>query len=553
MVILDFLNELFTKPSIAQNLIALALTISVGLTIGRIHIGRISIGVAGVLFAGILLAQLGIHADHTILDFVRELGLIIFVYTIGVQVGPRFISNFKNQGVPLNMLAISTVLLSVLIAFMAFKFGGLQLGATIGILSGGTTNTPSLGAAQAILAQQSEDAVMMSTLGYAVSYPMGIFGIILTMLFLKKVGKISIHEQAAAYTKENSSQLMGINIKVENKNINGIQLSQIPDYQESLIVYSRIMHQGEVMVPKHSTTLHLGDIIRAVGPKENIKKLQLLLGSPSEVQLQELNTDVTGRRVLVTRQSIVGRTIQELQLRERFGVIATRISHDDYELPAAPNSIIYYGDSLWIVGESDDIEKFAKHAGDSPHDLNHPFILPIFLGMVLGIIVGQIPIPFPGIPSPVKIGLAGGPLLVAIFASRMGRFGHVVWYMPTGANLLMRKFGISMFLAAVSLKSGGNFIETVMSPQGLQWFLWGCAITIVPLIIVGSIALWKMRINYLSVCGLLAGSLTDPPALAFANGLSNCSAQSVAYSTIYPVVMLMRIISAQVLAIILIA
>jgi putative transport protein len=296
--------------------------------------------------------------------------------------------------------------------------------------------------------------------------------------------------------------------------------------------------------------LHLGDTIRAVGPKKNIEKLCLLLGSTSSIALEQIESDITGRRMIITNQKAVGKTVQDLNLHQSFRVTATRISHDDIELPASNNTILYYGDSIWVVGEHEDLDKFSKFIGDSPNALNHPFILPVFIGMLLGIIVGQIPIYLPGLPSPIKIGLAGGPLLVAILASRLGRFGHVVWYLPTSANLVMRKFGISLFLACVGLKSGAHFIETVMTAQGAIWFLWGCAITIIPLILVGVYALWKMKLNYLTVCGLLAGSLTDPPALVFANNLAHSNAQSVAYSTIYPMVMILRIVSIQILVIV---
>lgn len=549
MIIYDYMYSLLHSPSVAQNLLVFAITIALGLTIGRIRLGNVSVGVAGVLFAGILIAQLGLHVNPEILDFMREFSLIIFVYTIGVQVGPRFFINFKQQGFLLNSLAIAAVALSVFIAFLAFKFGNLSVGATAGILAGGVTNTPSLGAMQQILANQTDNAVAMSTLAYAVSYPMGIMGIIITLMVLRTLGKINIQEQAQTYTQEHSSQVIGLNLTIENTNIDGIRISQLPDFNESQIVISRLMHKDHIIIPHHDTMLHVGDTLRAVGPKENMHKLQLLLGKPAPIALEEMESSITGRRVIITRRDIVGKTIQELQLRSKFDVTATRISHDDYELPAAANTIVYYGDALWIVGEPEAIDRFAKHVGDSANELNHPFILPLFFGIILGLIIGQIPIQLPGLPSPIKIGLAGGPLLVAILLSRLGRFGHVIWYMPTGANLLMRKFGISMFLAAVSLKSGANFVQTVMSPQGMQWFLWGAAITVIPVIIIGTIALWRVKLNYLSVSGLLAGILTNPPALAFANSLANCSAQSSAYSTVYPVVMMLRIISAQILII----
>lgn len=550
MILNDLFDLLHLSPT-AVNLLAIAITVALGLTIGRIRIGQISIGVAGVLFAGIFLSHFGLKASPEVLDFIREFGLIIFVYTIGVHVGPRFFSNFKQNGIQLNLIAFVIVALSVAIAFLAYYLSGLPIGATVGILSGATTNTPSLGAAQQILGQQDPQAVDLSTMAYAIAYPMGIFGIIISMLVLKAFKKINISQEAANYTQSNSSHVIGMNILIENKNLNGMHLGQLPDLQDHQVIFSRLLHQGDIILPHATTVLHLGDIIRAVGPKKNVEKLCLLMGSASSVALEEMEGEITGRRVVITNQKAVGKTVQELNLRQSFKVIATRIGHDDSDIPATNNTLLYYGDSLWVVGEEDDLDRFAKFIGDAPHALNHPFIAPVFVGMFLGIIVGQIPIYLPGLPSPVKIGLAGGPLIVAILASRLGRFGHVVWYLPTGANLVMRKFGISLFLACVGLKSGAHFIETVMTMQGLTWFLWGCAVTIIPLLLVGAFALWKMRMNYLTVCGLLAGSLTDPPALVFANNLANSNAQSIAYSTIYPMVMILRIISIQILVIVL--
>ncbi len=550
MPIPQFLTDLFTQPSVAHNLIVIALTIALGLTIGRIQIGKIPVSVTGVLFAGILLSQLGFNAPAEIIDFVRDFGLIIFVYTIGVQVGPRFFTNMKSNGISLNILAATIVFIGTAIAWATYQFG-LNSGTIVGLFTGATSNTPSLGAAQQMLATQSEELVNISTLAYAVSFPFGIVGVILTMLLIKWIGRVDIQKEAEQYNHANSAHVIGLNLSVENKNLNGITISQIPDLMESQIVISRLMHDNKIIVPHSNTIIHTGDVIRAVGPKESMLKLQLLMGSPSNIALENIESDITGRRVIVTRREIVGKTISELQLRQRFGITATRISHDDYELPASGQTIIYYGDSLWIVGEPEDIEKFATYVGDSEKALNHPFILPIFSGLVLGVIVGQIPITLPGFPSAVKIGTAGGPLLIALIASRFGRFGHVVWYMPTGANLLMRKFGISLFLAAVGLKSGSNFFGTVMSMQGLTWLGIGAAITLIPTMAVGLWAYFRMRMNFLTVCGLLSGSTTNPPALAFANSLTNCSAQSVTYSTVYPLTMILRIICGQLLVILL--
>lgn len=549
MFLENLINALHLS-SVAVNLIAIALTITLGLSIGRIHIGGIPIGIPGVLFAGIFLSQIGLKGSPEILEFLREFGLILFVYTIGVQVGPRFFSNFKHNGIQLNVLAFVIVALSVAIAFLAHYFGKLPLGAVVGVLSGATTNTPSLGAAQQILSQNNILAVNTSTISYAISYPMGILGIMISMLTLKMLKKINITKEAYNFSQENSSSVIGMNILIENKNFNGLPLKDIPDLDHADINFSRLMHNNEITLPHKNTIVHVGDILRVVGPKENIKKLCLVMGSTSSIALEQIDTNISGRRVVITNQKAVGKTVRALNLRQSFRVTATRIHHDDIDLPASNNTILYYGDSLWVVGEPEDLDKFSKFIGDSPSALNHPFILPLFLGMLLGIIVGQIPIFLPGLPSPIKIGLAGGPLLIAILASRIGRFGHIVWYLPTSANLVMRKFGISLFLACVGLKSGAHFIETVLTTQGLIWFLWGCAITIIPLILVGVYALWKMNLNYLTVCGLLAGSLTDPPALVFANNLAQSNAQSVAYSTIYPLVMILRIVSIQILVIV---
>lgn len=546
----EFFTLLHLSPT-AINLLTIALTITLGVTLGRIRVGQVSIGVAGVLFAGIFLSHYGFRVTPEIIDFIREFGLILFVYTIGVQVGPRFFSNFKQNGVKLNILAFIAVLVSVLIALIAHYFGGIPLGATIGVLAGATTNTPSLGSAQQMIAQSNPDAATLSTIAYAIAYPMGIFGIIITILTLKILKKVDIAKEIHAYAHDNSTHVIGVNIIVENKNLNGIQIKDIPDYNDSHIVFSRMMHDNKIILPHNNTPLHIGDIIRAVGPKKNIEKLCIIIGSASTTALEHIDSEISGRWMVVTNQKAVGKTIQELNLRQSFRVTATRINHDGFEEPASNNTILYYGNSIWVVGENEDLEKFSKFIGDSAHALNHPFILPVFIGMILGILLGQIPIYLPGLPSPIQIGIVGGPLIVSILASRLGRLGHVVWYLPTSANHVMRKLGIALFLACVGLKSGAHFVETVMTTQGIIWFAWGCAITIIPLLLIGTYALWKMKLNFLTVCGLLAGSLTNPPGLVFANNLAHSNGQSVAYSTIYPLVMIMRVVAIQILVIIL--
>lgn len=541
----SFVSSLDFSPGIL-NLLGIALTIVLGLTLGRLQLGQISIGVAGVLFAGIFLSQIGLKVSPEVLEFVRDFGLIIFVFTIGVQVGPRFFDNLRQNGLKLNLLAVSIILLGIALAFAAYHFGGFPTGSTVGVLAGAVTNTASLGAAQEIL-HSNVAAVNLSTIAYAVAYPMGIMGNIFAMIILKSLKKIDIARERQTYEEENSSPIIAVNILIENKDLAGREIGKIRDFSRSPIIFSRILHGKQVALVHTHTILHTGDVIRAIGPKKNIDRLCAFLGSESSTRLENIPSDFAVRRMVITNRKAVGKTIQELKLRQSFRVTATRISHDNFELPATNQTILYYGDSIVVIGELEDIEKFAKFIGDSPEALNHPFILPVFVGMFLGILVGQIPIQVPGLPAPVKIGLAGGPLVVSILASRLGRFGNVIWYMPVHTNLLMRKFGICLFLACVGLKSGASFIQTVLTFQGLTWFLWGTAITMAPLILVGAYALFKMKLNYLTVCGLMAGSVTGPTALLFATGLARSNAQTVAYSTVYPVVIILRVVSIQIL------
>lgn len=526
-----------------------------GLAIGRINIFGVRLGVAGVLFSGIFFGNF-VQVDAHILEFVRDFGLILFVYTIGVQVGPSFFSSLKKDGLILNLFAVAIVLSGVVIAVLFYHFGNIPAPAAVGLLTGATTNTPSLGAAQQLLKEVrngSSDWADMAGLGYAVAYPFGIIGIILTMALIKKMFKIDIHKEEIRHAHENQhkkSKLHVVDLKVENMLLNGVTLKDLPQLHRGGFTVSRVSHKGHVSVALATTIIHQGDVIRVVGPKEHFEDIQRLIGRPTEMEEHAQNTQgIEVGEVVVTKRNFEGLTIQQIQAQTTYGVNVTRIARAETQIPVTPRIVIHLADVLTVVGKKEDIERFAADLGNKPKDLDHPKLIPVFIGIALGVTLGSIPIAIPGIPSPIKLGLAGGSLLSAIVLGWLGRIGNVDWYMPAGANQMLRKFGIVMFLSCVGIKSGGKFIDTILQGQGLYWMMCAAVVTIVPMMIFGPIMYWKKKINYLTICGLLAGSSTNPPALAFANSLSPASAASIGYTSVYPLVMILRILSAQLLVI----
>lgn len=547
---MDWLIHLFTQESVARTVVLLGITGAAGTAFGKIRIFGVSLGVAGVLFAGLFLGYLKLSIDAHVLEFVREFGLILFVYTLGLQIGPGFFGSLRARGLVLNAFAATVVLLGVAITCAWISFGFVELPAGVGLLSGATTNTPSLAAAQEALRQVGAggSAPVIQGLAYAVAYPFGIIGIILTMLILRAAFRIDVRAEVALAESSHASTApkpATRNFEVRNANLAGRPLSKVPGLAGSGVVVSRVSRDGQVAVARPDTILRLGDILHAVGPEEGLDELRVVVGAEAGIDLKALPGPVTNRRLIVTRSDIFGKELADVPVFAEHNVVVTRVTRNGIEFSAAPGFRLQFGDVLMVVGESPQIDAVAHAVGNSNKALNTPQPIPFFVGIALGVIVGSIPLAIPGLPAAVKLGLAGGPLVVAILLSRAANTGPLVWHMPTNANHMLREVGITLFLAAVGLRSGEKFVEVLLGGNGVQWLLYGAAVTAIPLVIVGFVArLWK-KLNYAELCGLLAGSMTDPPALAFAQQTTGSDAPAVAYATVYPLVMLLRVFSAQ--------
>lgn len=549
---MEWLTRLLNTSSPAQVILLLAAVIVFGLAVGSIRIKQIGLGVAGVLFVGLIVGKLlsrnGIHLEASFLELARELGLILFVYTIGVQVGPGFVASLRKQGLPLNLAAAAVVVLGLIITALVHKLGGVDLGIAAGLLSGGTTNTPSLAAAQQAIADAGAK-LQPPAIGYAIAYPFGVVGIILAMILVRAVCRINLDDERAAALKREQSEhepLHTANLEVRNTNLVDLPLNEVPTLASSGVVISRFRRGDETSIATGDMRLQLGDVLLAVGPRMALRELRLVVGGDAKVDLRTASKHIVSQPAIVTNRDVLGKSLAELDLRERYGVTVTRILRAEIEMPPR-NLKLQFGDRLLLVGESAAISFAADLLGNSVKRLNHPQIIAVFVGIALGVLLGSIPFSIPGLSSPVKLGLAGGPLLVAIFLSRLGNIGPIVLYMPTSANIILRELGLSLFLGAVGLKAGEPFFANAFTMTGLYWLTCGAAITIVPLLIVSAIARIFMKLDYLSLCGLLAGSMTDPPALQFATSLTQSEAPNVAYATVYPLVILLRVVGAQVL------
>ena len=538
----------------------LAVVAAMGLSLGHVKVKSIGLGIAGVLFAGLLLGHvLGrreIKLDEHVLEFAREFGLILFVYTIGVQVGPGFFGSLRKQGLPLNLMAAGIVLGGAVIAFAIHKIFGVGIPEVVGLFSGATTNTPSLAAAQQALKDLPNipsETMKLPAMAYAVAYPFGIIGIILTMLFIRTFFRISPQLEADALEKLQNRHievLASMNLEIRNQNLDGLRLAQIPTLASEGVVISRILHNNVAQLAKADSIVHSGDVMLAVGPKKRLDELKLIVGAEAPVDVRQASTELEVRRIMVTHSAVLGETVGELGLRERLHVNVTRLHRSGVEMPPL-NPRLQFGDVLTIVGEGAALKQVAFELGDSTKHLNTPQIIPMFVGIILGVLVGSVPLMLPGLPAPVKLGLAGGPLIVAILLSRMGHFGPLVWFMPPSANIALRELGIILFLACVGIRAGDRFVPTLTEGGGLWWMAYGAMITFIPLMVVALIARIFMKMNYLSLCGLLAGSMTDPPALQFAHSFTGSDAPSVSYATVYPLVMLLRVLVAQMMVLLL--
>ncbi|MBN6081671.1 putative transporter [Aggregatibacter actinomycetemcomitans] len=538
----------------------LALVAVIGLWIGHWKIKGVGFGVGGVLFGGIIVAhftnEYGLKLDMHTLHFVQEFGLILFVYTIGIQVGPGFFSSLRRSGLKLNGFAFLIVLLGGLTVVVIHKFAGVPLDIILGIYSGAVTNTPSLGAGQQILSELGfADANTTMGTAYAMAYPFGICGILLCMWLIRLAFKVKVDDEERNFQHESGQDkesLGSINIKVTNKNLDGLRLADIPGFESHDVVCSRLKRGDDISVPKADTEIFPGDVLHLVGEVPALKKMRLVIGEELDLPISNISGEIRAERVVVTSEKVLGKKIKSLGIHQKYGVVISRLNRAGVELVPTANTSLQFGDVLHMVGRTDVLNNAISVIGNAEQKLQQVQMLPVFIGIGLGVLLGSIPFYIPGFPVALKLGLAGGPLVVALILARIGSVGKLYWFMPPSANLALREIGIVLFLAVVGLKSGGSFLDTLLNGSGLEWMGYGVVITLIPLLITGIVARLYSKLNYLSLCGVLAGSMTDPPALAFANAIKEESgAAALSYATVYPLAMFLRIISPQLLALLL--
>lgn len=545
---------------IAITISLLALVAVIGLWIGHWKIRGVGFGVGGVLFGGIIVAhftqQYGLALDTHTLHFVQEFGLILFVYTIGIQVGPGFFSSLRRSGLKLNGFAFLIVLLGGLTVIGIHKFANVPLDIILGIYSGAVTNTPSLGAGQQILSELGGNSTTASMgMAYAMAYPFGICGILLTMWLVRLCFHVKIDEEEQHFQRESGQDketLTTMDIKVTNKNLDGLRLIAVPGFGAGDVVCSRLKRGDNLCVPKADTEIHLDDVLHLVGENEALQKMRLIIGDELSVKMTTAGGDIRSERVVVTSEKVLGKKIKSLGIHQKYGVVISRLNRAGVELVPTANTTLQFGDVLHMVGRTDVMNNAISVIGNAAQKLQQVQMLPVFIGIGLGVLFGSIPFYIPGFPVALKLGLAGGPLVIALILARIGTIGKLYWFMPPSANLALRELGIVLFLAVVGLKSGGSFVDTLLNGSGLEWMGYGIIITLAPLLITAIIARLYSKLNYLSLCGVLAGAMTDPPALAFANAIKEDSgAAALSYATVYPLAMFLRIISPQLLALLL--
>lgn len=550
---IDWLIKLIAEESIPQTVIIYGLVIAVGVWLGRLKIFGISLGVTWVLFMGLALSYLGITISKETEHFLREFGLILFVYTIGLQVGPGFFASLKKNAIVTNGLAASVVLLGVIITILFFYFGGVPMPTMTGIMSGAVTNTPGMGAAQAAAKdlQLPGDVSSMITLAYALVYPFGVFGIIGSILLLKTIFRVNLDKERELHRKLDaikSNRPASIHLKLENKQLFGKHLREIFELLKEPIVVSRLFHEGEVITPTPQTILHEGDVLLIVAHKEQIQMLRLIVGEESSMNLKKIpESELISRIITVTQPAVTHRRLGDLSALHQHDFTLTRLNRAGVEVVPHGDIILQLGDNLKVVGTKDGIEAVTKVLGNEMKRLDVPDLAPIFLGIILGVVLGSIPMYFFNMPVPVKIGLAGGPLIIALLLSRYGNKLYLNQFTTYSANLMLRELGITLFLASVGLSSGANLHHAFEGGNAWAWIGMGLTVTMVPLLLVGLIAHYGFRKTYFEICGILSGASTDPPALAFSSQLAKNEVASINYATVYPLTMILRIIAGQLL------
>ena len=544
---------------IALTVSILALVAVVGLFIGNVKFRGIGLGIGGVLFGGIIVghfvSQAGMTLSSDMLHVIQEFGLILFVYTIGIQVGPGFFASLRVSGLRLNLFAVLIVIIGGLVTAILHKLFDIPLPVVLGIFSGAVTHTPALGAGQQILRDLGTPMEMVDQMGmsYAMAYPFGICGILFTMWMLRVIFRVNVETEAQQHesSRTNGGALIKtINIRVENPNLHDLAIKDVPILNGDKIICSRLKREETLKVPSPDTIIQLGDLLHLVGQPADLHNAQLVIGQEVDTSLSTKGTDLRVERVVVTNENVLGKRIRDLHFKERYDVVISRLNRAGVELVASGDISLQFGDILNLVGRPSAIDAVANVLGNAQQKLQQVQMLPVFIGIGLGVLLGSIPVFVPGFPAALKLGLAGGPLIMALILGRIGSIGKLYWFMPPSANLALRELGIVLFLSVVGLKSGGDFVNTLVNGEGLSWIGYGALITAVPLITVGILARMLAKMNYLTMCGMLAGSMTDPPALAFANNLHPTSgAAALSYATVYPLVMFLRIITPQLLAV----
>lgn len=555
---MDWLINLFTTTdSVAHIVLLYAIVIAVGVYLGKIKIGGISIGVTFVLFAGIAAGHIGFTAPTNILSFLQEFGLILFVFMIGLQVGPGFLESFRKGGITLNLLSTVMVVLNVIVMFACYYIffdtsDPKNLPMMVGTLYGAVTNTPGLGAAnETLYSIFDKGEVPQIASGYACAYPLGVLGIIGATIAIKYIFGIKLEKEEEELVKEEEDnddvKPHFMDLEVTNLYLEGKTLAQVHNFLNRDFVCSRILHDGHVSIPNGSTIFHIGDKLFVVCAENDAEAIIAFIGPTINVDWKKQDEPMVSKRILVTRSSINGKTLGQMHFSSAYGVNVTRVTRQGMDLFAIPSLSLQVGDRIMVVGPEDAVNRVAAVMGNSIMRLDAPNIATIFVGVFIGILFGSIPVAIPGIPVPIKLGIAGGPLIIAILIGRYGYKVHLVTYTTTSANMMLREIGLMLFLASVGIKAGDGFLETVIQGDGVKYVYTGFLITIIPILIIGIIARKKYKFNYFTIMGMIAGTYTDPPALAYANSICSKEAPSIGYSTVYPLSMFLRIFTAQII------
>ena len=553
---MNWINDLLWGEGIGHSILLLSFVIAAGIQLGKIKVFGVSLGITLVLFVGIILGHFGFTINHNVIHFFKEFGLILFVYSVGMQVGPGFFSSFKQGGITLNMLACGIVFLGVLTAVILHYATGIPMPTMVGILSGAVTNTPGLGAAQQAFSDMHGVSDNTIALGYAVAYPLGVIGIILSIILIKYIFRVSFDKENEQLNSEDSSHtneakpisLIVKNPAIFNKTV--AELSNLLEHRDFVI--SRVWRDSnkQIEIASANTVLQENDKVFVITTETDAETIKTFIGEEIDMERKQwirMESQFINRRILITKPELNGKRLGQLKLRKLYGINITRINRAGVDLVAKPGLTLQVGDRVNVVGTETAVSNVEKVLGNSMKRLNEPNLITIFVGIALGIVLGSIPISFPGIPQPVKLGLAGGPLVVAILISRFGYHYKLITYTTQSANLMLREIGITLFLACVGISAGDGFVDTIVNNGGFAWIGYGFIITFVPLMIIGCIGRYFCKVNYFTFMGLIAGSTTDPPALAYSNATAGNDAPSVGYATVYPLTMFLRVLTAQLL------